>query len=80
MLTVQALTWDIRNACLLVKRGIQSSFSDLCQHPALSARLLSPHVAGAGYVRLVKLNFDGGSLDLTPHRTRFFKFVKRFTN
>lgn len=80
MLMAQALTWTIRNAPLLVQPGIQSSLSDLCQHPTLSAMLVSPHIPGAGYVRLVQTVFDRGPLDLIPHRTGFSKFDRRFRN
>jgi hypothetical protein len=80
VLMAQALTWAIRNVPLLVKQGIQSSFLDLCQHLTLPAMLLSPHVAGAGYVRLVQAVFDRGRLDLIPPRTVASEFARRFKN
>lgn len=78
MLTVQALTWDTRDARLLVKQGVQCSFTDL-SIPSPVCKALVPTRCWAGYMRLMKHNFDRGRLDLIPHRTAF-KFVKGFTN
>ena len=77
-LTAQALPQDIQNVTLLVQLGMQSSLSDLCQHPALPRAPLSTQVARALCVRHFEHSLERGWLSLCLHRALSCKTDRRF--